>query len=181
MTKRSLILFFFISLFYTAEAQFDTTFAKLRMRLCADSLVQGFKTRNWELYSRYSNPTLIGATGGKYEFIVLVREMFSKVPDSAWKKYEPGRILQVVSNGKDLQGVIELNSVLEWQGVRVTATAYMVAESWNNGYTWTFFDSFGDVNGAKVIIPTLSNELVIPAKNEKIEPLGEVTQKPTQQ
>jgi hypothetical protein len=150
------------------------------MKTCADSLVLGFKTRDWELYSRYSNPTVIGAMGGKYEFIVLVRDMFSKVPDSAWKKYEAGKILQVVRNGKDLQGIIELQSVLEWQGVRVTSTAYMVAESWNNGYTWTFFDSQGDINDARVIIPTLSHELVIPEKKEIMEPLPATGQKPVQ-
>jgi hypothetical protein len=175
MTKRSLLLVLFAICLSSAQAQFDTSYAKSRMALCADSLVQGFKTRNWDLYARYSNPALFGAFGGRYEFIVMVREMFNTVPDSAWKKYEAGKILQVVRTGKDLQGIIELNSILEWQGMRVTSTAYMVAESWNNGFTWTFFDSQGDANTARIIIPSLSTDLVIPPKNEKIEPLPSAT------
>lgn len=172
MTRRSLFLILFTVFFVSAKAQFDTSFAKSRMALCADSLVQGFKTRDWDLYARYSNPALFGAFGGRYEFMVMVREMFKTVPDSAWKKYERGKILQVVQAGRDLQGIIELNSILEWQGMRITSTAYMVAESWNNGYTWTFFDSQGDAENARVIIPGLSKDLVIPPKNEKIEPLS---------
>ncbi len=171
MIKRSLFISFFLVLTVIANGQFDTTYAKSRLLQCADSLATGFKTRNWDLYARYSNPAIIGSVGGKYEFIVLVREMFANVPDTAWKLYKPGNVLQIVKVGKDLQGVMELHSIIEWQGVRVTSTAYMIAESWNNGFSWTFFDSHGDANGSRVLVPSLSPELVIPQKQEKIEPL----------
>lgn len=176
MTKRSFFLVFFILTGIFAQAQFDTSFAKQRMRQYADSLVTGFKTRNWDMYARYTNPAIIGSVGGRYEFVVLVREMFANVPDSAWKKYEAGNILQILKSGKDLQGIIELHSIVEWQGVRVTATAYLIGESWNNGLTWTFFDSHGDANGSRVLMPSLSPDLVVPTKQEKMEPLDPTLQ-----
>lgn len=179
MTKRSFFLIFFMACALLSEAQFDTSFAKRQMRQCIDSFVTGFKTRNWELYARYTNPAVIGSFGGKYEFLVMVREMFANVPDSAWKKYEPGKILQIVRSGKDLQGVIELHSIVEWQGVRVISTAYMIGESWNNGITWTFFDSHGDANETRVLMPSLSPDLVVPAKQEKMEPLDPQSQDKT--
>jgi hypothetical protein len=176
MSKRYLLILFLAFSALITSAQFDTSYAKSRLLQCADSLVTGFKTRNWDLYARYSNPAIIGSVGGKYEFVVLVREMFANVPDSAWKLYKPGKILQILRAGKDLQGVIELHSIVEWQGVRVTSTAYMIAESWNNGYTWTFFDSHGDANGSRVLVPSLSPDLVIPPKQEKMEPLDPALQ-----
>ncbi|MBI5370713.1 MAG: hypothetical protein HZA79_01675 [Sphingobacteriales bacterium] len=166
--KYSILLFF---LFTEAGAQFDTSFVKSRIHLCADSLAIGFKTRNWELFARYSNPSIIGVMGGKAEFVNFASGVFGQIPDSAWKVYEPGTILQVIRTGTDFQSVIELRSVIEWEGRKITAINYLVGQSWDGGYFWTFFDSQNSPKAAKEIKPDLSDELVIPAKNEKVEPV----------
>jgi len=171
MIKRLLFTGGFVSLFLCSRAQFDTAFAKASIRRCADSLVYGFKTRDWELFTRYSYPALIGSIGGKAEFINYISQMFMQIPDSAWKKYETGTILQVVKTPGDLQTVIEFKSLIEWQGNRITTTSYMVGESWDGGLFWTFFDSQNDVAIAKLIKPDLSEQLIIPKKNEKVERL----------
>ena len=171
MLKRLSLLFILLLFLFPAEAQFDTSFAKSNIRRCADSLVHGFRTRDWEQYARYSYPAMIGTLGGKKEFISYISEMFKQVPDSAWKLYEPGHILQVIKTGGDLQAIIELNSMVEWQGIRATSTAYLIASSWDGGMFWTFFDSQGDVKAAKIIMPDLSDQLVIPQKKEIIEPM----------
>lgn len=171
MLKRlfyTLALLFFT---YCSYAQFDTTFIKTNIRQCADSLATGFRTKNWELFTRYSYPAMIGSMGGKKEFMKYVSTTFSKVPDSAWKRYEPGKILQVIKTGKDLQAVIELHSALEWQESLIVSTTYLIAESWDGGLFWTFFDSQGDARSARAIKPDLSDLLNIPAKQEKLEPL----------
>jgi hypothetical protein len=94
-----------------------------------------------------------------------------QIPDSAWKKYEAGKILQLVKAGNDLQTIIELKSVIEWQGRRITTTSHLVGESWDGGLFWTFFDSQNDVMAAKQINPNLSAALIIPKKDEKVEML----------
>jgi hypothetical protein len=95
-----------------------------------------------------------------------------QIPDSAWKKYDAGKILQIIKAGNDLQTIIELNSVIEWQGRRITTTSHLVGESWDGGMFWTFFDSQNDVMAAKQINPNLSTTLIIPKKNEKVEMLS---------
>ena len=166
MVKRlgiSLLLVFF---FGSSHAQFDTVFARTNIRLCADSMARGFKTKNWDQYIRYSYPALIGSMGGKAAFINYLDTMFRAIPDSAWKKYEPGKILQVIKTAGDLQAVIELNYVLEWQGYRTITTIHLIGESWDGGLFWTFFNSEGDVILAKLIKPDLSDQLIIPQKKE---------------
>jgi hypothetical protein len=165
-----------ISLLFIAgcsQAQFDTSFIKANIRRCADSLASGFKTRNWELFTRYSYPAMVGTMGGQKEFSTYIEEAFSKLPDSAWKKYEPGKISQVIKTGNDFQAVVELNTILEWQGIKVTATDQLIGESWDGGMFWTFFDSQGDVNAARLINPGLSKQLIIPPKTELKEMLTE--------
>lgn len=154
------------------RAQFDTSFIKTNIRHCADSLTYGFKTKNWEVFTRYSYPALIGSLGGKKEFIDYIRQVFSQAPDSAWKKYEAGRILQVVKTGGDYQAVIELKTIIQWDGNLITTTSHLVGSSWDGGMFWTFFDPQGDVINARMIDPDLSMDIVIPKKEEKKEPLA---------
>jgi hypothetical protein len=172
MIKRQYLLLFFLFSFSGAHSQFDTAFAKKNIRQCADSLAYGVKTRNWELFTRYNYPALIGSMGGKDEFMKNMSLMFSQIPDSAWKQYEPGKILQVIKTGGDLQTVIELRSVVEWEGRRITTVTYLVGESWDGGLFWTFFDSGGDRTSALLIKPDLNEQLIIPTKIEKAEPIS---------
>ncbi|MBI5858008.1 MAG: hypothetical protein HZB42_10235 [Sphingobacteriales bacterium] len=172
--KRLYILLFFLSLFTVAYPQFDTAFAKSNIRKCADSLAIGFKTKDWELFARYSYPALIGALGGKEEFKTYMAMMFAPVADSAWKMYEPGNILQVIKTEGDLQAVIELKSVLEWQGARITTVSHLIGESWDGGMFWTFFDPEGDRPKTMLIKPDLSDQIIIPLKKETTEPVSTV-------
>ncbi len=155
----------------TSHAQFDTLFAKKNLLSSADSLVKGFKTRDWDLYTRYSNPGLVGSMGGRESFINYISTSFADIPDSAWKKYEKGNVLQIVKTPGDLQAILEMHSMIEWQNMRITTTSHLVAESWDGGLFWTFFDSQNDINASKMIKQNISAELVIPKRFEKMEPL----------
>lgn len=157
-------------LFFTcAQAQFDTSFIKKNIRHCADSLTFGFKTKNWEVFTRYSYPAMVASLGGAKEFSGYISQILGQAPDSAWKKYEPGKILQVLKKGGDYQAIIELKSIIEWQGTRISTTSHLVGESWDGGMFWTFFDSQGDRMAAKMIDPGLDDKLIIPQREEKRE------------
>ena len=162
-------LFFIISY---SQAQFDTSFIKTNIRHCADSLTYGFRTKNWDIFTRYSYPALVGSLGGAKEFSTYIAQMFSQIPDTAWKKYEPGKILQVIKTGGDYQTVIELKSIIEWRGNRITTTLHLIGESWDGGMFWTFFDSQGESAAARLIKPDLNDQLIIPQREETKEPIA---------
>ena len=165
-----LILVFFVT--GEATAQFDSSFVKSQIRKCADSLAYGFRTRNWDVYTRYSNPGMIGTLGGVDAFKQFLATTFSGIPENAWKLYKPGAILQVVKSGADLQCVIEMNSILEADEKRITSKSHLIGQSWDGGMFWTFFDSQNDRVAAKQIKPDLSEVIVIPAKVEdKVDPV----------
>jgi len=155
-----------------SQAQFDTSFIKKNIRHCADSLTYAFKAKDWRVFTRYSYPALVGSLGGSGEFSTYISNIFSQVPDSAWKKYETGKILQVIKTGGDYQAIIELKTIIEWQGYRTTSTSHLIGESWDGGMFWTFFDSQGDVKAAKLIKPDLNEQLIVPERQEVKEPLS---------
>lgn len=162
-------------IFCCSRAQFDTAFIKTNIRHCADSLTYGFRTKDWTVFTRYSYPAMVASLGGPKDFATYISQMFSQIADSAWKKYEAGNILQVIKTGGDYQTVIELNTIIHWDGNRITATYHLVGESWDGGRFWTFFDSQGDVNAAKLIKPDLNDQLIIPQRTETKEPLAKRT------
>lgn len=171
MIKRLSLATCFLFVVISLPAQFDTSYVKKNIRNCADSMMVGFKTRNWDLFTRYSYPALVGSMGGTKGFSSYIAETFSAIPDSAWKKYESGKILQVVKAGKDLQTIIEQHTILEWQGYRIRSTSYLIGESWDGGQFWTFFDSQGDAAASRQINAALSPALIIPKTIETQEPL----------
>ena len=171
MIKRLSLISFLFFIVCTSKAQFDTSFVKKNIRQCADSMMYGFKKKNWDLFARYSNPAIVGSMGGTKGFTDYIGSMFNNIPDSCWIRYEPGKILQVVKAGRDYQTVIELRSVLVWQGYKVTSTSYLVGESWDGGLFWTFFDSQGDAEASKQINANLSPLLKFPKPVEKHEKL----------
>ena len=155
-----------------ANAQFDSSFVKSQITKCADSLAYGFRTRNWEVFTRYSNPAIIGSMGGKAEFIQTIASMFGDIPQDAWKLYKPGLVLQVIKSGTDLQCVIEMNSILETDGKRITSKSHLIGQSWDGGIFWTFFDSQNNLQAARQIKPDLNEAIVIPLKVEdKVVPI----------
>lgn len=181
MLKRFFLIIGLLFTVYSSQAQFDTSFMKTNIRRCADSLTHGFKTKNWELFTLYNYPALIGSMGGKNEFMKYMGLMFSPIDDSCWKQYESGKILQVIKTGGDYQAVIELKSILEWQGIRITSTSHLIGESWDGGLFWTFFNNDGDRASALLIKPDLNEQLVIPQLKEIKEPVSSpVKQKQTQ-
>jgi hypothetical protein len=171
MPKRLLLAIVSFFIVCTSIAQFDTSFVKKNIRQCADSMMYGFKTKNWNLFARYSYPAIVGSMGGVKGFTDYIGSMFDGIPDSSWKRYEPGKILQVVKAGRDFQTVIELHSVLVLQGYRVTSTSYLFGESWDGGLFWTFFDSQGDAEATRQINGNLSPLLKFPKPVEKHEKL----------
>ena len=171
MIKPLVITLLIFCLLSRAEAQFDTSFIKFNIKRCADSLTDAFKARDWEKFTLYSYPALIGSMGGKKEFTEYISTTFSHIPDTCWKKYEPSSVLQVIRTDGDYQAVILLSSILEFENTRYVTTTPLIAESWDGGYFWTFFDSQGDPMVTKIIKPDLAPAIVLPERKQIQEPI----------
>jgi hypothetical protein len=177
MRKQSVIIIILCLSFVSTSAQFDTVWIKNNIRKCADSMAHGFTTKNWEMYARYSYPAIIGSMGGKEQFKKIISETFAQIPDSAWKLYEPGKVLQVIKTEGDMQAVIELKSVLAWDNSLITTVSHLIGESWNGGLFWTFFGNDGDTEAAKLIKPDLSPLIIIPKRKDTTGPVAPAKQR----
>lgn len=171
MRKKLLFIFFLFSATLPLQAQFDTASAKQQLRQCADSFAIAFLKKDWNQYLQYSNPAMVALMGGQAAFKSTVAGNFAKIPDNSWKQYEIGKILQIVKTDRELQAVVELQSVLELNGLFIHTTSSLIGQSWDGGRFWTFFGNEGDRMMALAIKPDLSNEIILPLKKEYSEPV----------
>jgi hypothetical protein len=137
-----------------------------------DSMMQAFKNKDWSTFAKFNHPAMLKMMGGEEAFAKLLASQMKEIPDTAIKKIEVGKILQIVKTAQDHQCVIEQNMLMEMEQTRITSTTYLVGESLNGGKSWTFFDasSEGMVKPTD-IKPNLSPEIKVPKKKQEIKSL----------
>jgi hypothetical protein len=133
-----------------------------------DSMLAAFKKKDWVTFVRYNHPAMTKIMGGQQAFASFIAQQMKQIPDTAIKKIELGKVLQVVKTPKDQQCVVEQNMQIVMEGVDLSRTTYLVGESLDNGKTWTFLDA-STKSGVtpKQLKPDLSDELKIPASANK--------------
>ncbi len=138
----------------------------------ADKMLLAFRNKDWESFVTYLHPNMIARLGGKEQMGKLMVAQMKDVPDSAIKKLEVSRIVQVKQTANDVQCIVEQQMMMHLQGAEVTSTTYLVGESLDNGKNWTFFDaSNSGAADPRTIKPDLSPELNIPEKKQAVREL----------
>ena len=137
----------------------------------ADSMMSAFKRKDWMTFTRYNHPAMTKIMGGQRPFAAFLAQQMNLIPDTAIKRMEASKVLQVVKTDKDLQCVVEQKMEMHLEGTKITRTTYLIGESLDLGKTWTFFDASSDALPLKKIKPNISPELKIPAKKQEMEKL----------
>ena len=134
----------------------------------ADSMMAAFKRKDWITFAKYNHPAMMKMMGGQQSFASFIAEQMKQIPDTAIKKLETGKILQVVKTDKDEQCVIEQNMEMQMEGTKILSTTYLIGESLDGGKNWTFFDASTKAMALKDIKPNISPKLKIPEKKQEI-------------
>ncbi len=134
----------------------------------ADSMMAAFKRKDWPTFARYNHPAMMKMMGGRQAFASFIGEQMKQIPDTAIKKLETGKILQVIKTDKDQQCVIEQKMEMHLEGATISNTTYLIGESLDGGKNWTFFDASTKALAPKDIKPDISPELKIPEKKQEV-------------
>ena len=66
-----------------------------------DSMLAAFHRKDWLTFVNYQHPGMVKMMGGHRAFASLVAAQYNQIPDTAVKKIELGKVLQVVTIPKD--------------------------------------------------------------------------------
>jgi hypothetical protein len=134
----------------------------------ADSMMAAFERKDWKTFAHYNHPNMMKMMGGEQAFAAFIGEQMNQIPDTAIRKFEIGKILQVVKTAKDQQCVVEQKMEMQMEGVTIVNRTYLVGESSDGGKNWTFFDASLKALAPKDIKPDISPELKIPEKKQQV-------------
>jgi len=134
----------------------------------ADSMMAAFKRKDWSTFAQYNHPAMMKMMGGPEAFASFIGEQMKQIPDTAIKKLETGKILQVVKTNNDQQCVVEQKMEMHLEGTTISNTTYLIGESLDGGKNWTFFDASTKAMAPKDIKPDISPQLKIPEKKQQV-------------
>ena len=140
---------------------------KSQAQLMGQALISG----DYKTFITYTYPKVIEIVGGEKNLVQLLSK--SNLIGYKLIAISIGSVSNVVVSGSELQAVVSQTIVTRVddgnEHGRLLSTSSLVAISQDGGKNWTFVDT-SDKSLAilKGIIPTLSNELVIPAMSKPV-------------
>lgn len=160
--RRLTLTLFVLLVVAVVNAQTDTAKIREAVQRCADSMTLAFKNRDWKGLAHFTLPAVVNMIGGEESFVRLTETAMKEVPADALKEFSIGPLLQLVRAGAEWQCVIEQKIKLEIEGTPYESITSLVGQSDESGQQWKFADSKGNRQTALIVLPSLSNRLVIP-------------------
>ncbi len=121
--------------------------------------------RDYATFIRYTHPKIVEMLGGEQKFSEMT-EKSAKAMDADGAKFiaitngEPDKI--ITKNG-ELQSTLPQTIEIKIPQGKVKTKTTLIAVSKDNGKNWVFINTTNtDLKKLQAMIPTLSNELVIP-------------------
>ncbi len=154
---------------YSQINTIDTAVAAANLKKSADNMAALFIEKDYTHYVKYINPKIVANTGGNDKMIVVLKQSMDDMKSKGVtiKNLSIGNISSIVITKAGLQSVVQELLTLKMNEGRVEAISYLIALSTDKGKTWTFIDTSGKpLAEMQKMFPSLSNELVIPEKQQ---------------
>jgi len=162
-------LLFSTGIAYSQTNAIDTAVAAANLKKSADNMAKLFIEKDYTHYVKYINPKIVANTGGNDKMIVVLKQSMDDMKSKGVtiKNLSIGSLSPIVVAKSGLQSVVQELLTLKMNEGRVEATSYLIALSTDKGKTWTFIDTSGKpLAEMQKMFPLLSNELVIPEKQQ---------------
>ncbi len=156
----------FIALLITAGtfAQDQAQLTKVMLEQ-ADDMGKKFVAKEYATFLKYAHPATVKSMGGEIKMLEkTVTEMKALESEGITViAVEFGVPSKIVAVDNELQCIIPEMLILKVPSGKLTSTTTMIAISHDKGKSWMFVDTAGNnLKNMQLLIPTLSNELVIP-------------------
>ena len=124
-----------------------------------------FLAKDYEGFSKYTHPNVVKNMGGNKKMIATLKTSFKEIEDqgvvfTAINFATPSKMIAV---GDEIQCTLPQMIEMKVPGGTLTANTTLIALSPDKGANWYFIDTAGNnLVNMQQLVPTLSNELVIP-------------------
>ncbi len=153
---------------HSLYSQPDSVVIVGNIRAAANSMLQSFKSRDFNGFVKYNNPNLVAMMGGENEFVAYLQQEINGLKNVEFSEMKAGSVLRLVSRSQQMQCIIEQFSELIINGQPVSSVSHLVGVSTDGGKTWRFADAnTASADEIKTIIPELNPLMLIPKKKQE--------------
>ena len=171
-TLLALLLFVGSTLFCKAQTgATDTTNIQHRIKKQAEIMGNFFIKEDYQSFVKYNYPDLIDMMGGAKKMAGTLEKMVNdmKSQGAVFSSIKFGQPFEFVRTEDELQCLIPQTLEMKVPNGRMVTVSALIAVSKDEGENWYFIDTGGkDMITVKQIVPTLSNELILPPKQGPI-------------
>jgi hypothetical protein len=116
----------------------------------------------------YTHPKIVGLMGGADKMVARMKEQTTTMKQQGiqFVSASIGQPGPVVTVGKELQCVVPQTVVLQMPRQRVAQRSSLIAFSEDGGKRWVFIDTQPGMEKVRMVLPTISSKLSIPARQE---------------
>lgn len=116
----------------------------------------------------YTHPKIVGLMGGADKMVARMKEQTTTMKQQGIRFInasigQPGPLVTV---GRELQCVVPQTVVLQMPQQRIAQRSSLIAFSEDGGKRWVFIDTQPGMEKVRLVLPTISSKLVIPARQE---------------
>ncbi|PZR13165.1 MAG: hypothetical protein DI539_19435 [Flavobacterium psychrophilum] len=149
----------------------DSTSESAHLVSAAQKMGQLFIDKKYAEYIKYVHPKIIKMIGGPDKMVETLKKSIKQTEDEGFtfNNVTFGAPSKIIHTNVDLQAVVPQIIELKAKNGRLVSTSYLLAISNDKGKGWSFVDSSNKtLEQLKSVLPSLSNDLVIPKRNQPV-------------
>lgn len=157
----------FCIIFCTSFAHAQNPYAVV-IRQQATELAEALPKGQYGKVPLYTHPKIVGLMGGADKMVARMKEQTTTMKQQGIRFInasigQPGPLVTV---GRELQCVVPQTVVLQMPQQRIAQRSSLIAFSEDGGKRWVFIDTQPGMEKVRLVLPTISSKLVIPARQE---------------
>lgn len=154
---------------------FDSTAQQQQnqIKIMAEHMAKATLSGDYKTLAKYTHPKIVKMMGGQDNMIATLSDTFKKMHSQGYmfENATVGTPGKVVTVGKELYAVVPQRIQMKANGMSISTTTSLLANSADNGKHWYFTDA-GSMTDEQVkkLFPGLSGKLVIPKRTMPVLP-----------
>lgn len=162
------LLFFFCGM-CCAQSLRDSTFYRKSVVEQAAMTGNALITKDYSTFVKFIHPSILSLSGGKQKMIAQLQKGIKEMEENgtSFSSVEFGTPDQILHAKGELQCIVTQYLTMKVPNGKLLVKSALIAVSTDKGRQWLFIDTAaGDLKTLQKVVPTLSDKLRIPAKEE---------------
>jgi hypothetical protein len=170
--KKGIIIILIAINFFTSYSQTSNVGDKIlliEMEKQANQMGNTFIRGDYHAFAKYNHPKILKLMGGENQMIATLTKSINDTRNKGvvFTGIKFDNPTKIIKNKNELQCTIQQHLIANVSNGKMISASTLIAISLNSGKNWYFVDTSNkDMKILKSVLPSISNEIVIPKQGQ---------------